>query len=247
MTYLILGLIVFLGVHSVRIVADGWRAAQLKRLGEGAWKGVYSLLSLAGFGLIVWGYAQARQEPVALWTAPVAMRHVAALLTLIAFVLLVSAYVPRNSIKSVLHHPMVLAVKVWAFAHLLANGTLADLVLFGAFLAWAVASYASAWPPRRPASILSRVSIGPEAKVNLAARISSLAASTRHARRWNGHAAVWHALSQKREKPQAWHFLRSPDVDWHAAQRPAALLLSSAAALSSKMMNVESSPLRGSF
>jgi uncharacterized membrane protein len=144
MIYLVLGLLLFLGVHSVRIVADGWRAAQLKRLGEGAWKGIYSLLSLAGFGLIVWGYAQARHEPVVLWIAPVAMRHVAALLTLVAFVLFVSAYVPRNAIKSRVHHPMVLSVKVWAFAHLLANGTLADLVLFGAFLAWAVGSYIAA-------------------------------------------------------------------------------------------------------
>lgn len=144
MTYLILGLVVFLGVHSTRIVADGWRTARLKRLGEGAWKGIYSLLSLAGFGLIVWGYGQARQEPVVLWNAPVAMRHVAALLTLIAFVLLAAAYVPRNAIKAGVHHPMVLAVKVWAFAHLLANGTLADLLLFGAFLAWAVVCFIAA-------------------------------------------------------------------------------------------------------
>ena len=141
MTVLILGLIIFLGVHSTRIVADGWRTAQLKRLGEGAWKGIYSLISLAGFGLIVWGFSLARQQPVVLWTPPVAMRHVAALLTLIAFVLLVAAYVPRNAIKARLHHPMVLAVKTWAFAHLLANGTLADLLLFGAFLAWAVVCY----------------------------------------------------------------------------------------------------------
>ena len=144
MTILILGLLVFLGVHSTRIFADGWRAAQLKRLGEGAWKGIYSLLSFAGFALIVWGVGLARQEPVVLWMPPVAMRHIAALLTLIAFVLLAAAYVPRNAIKARVHHPMVLAVKVWAFAHLLANGKLADLVLFGAFLAWAVACYIAA-------------------------------------------------------------------------------------------------------
>jgi uncharacterized membrane protein len=144
MTFLILGLIVFLGVHSTRIVADDWRTAQLKRLGEGAWKGIYSLLSLAGFGLIIWGFGLARQEPVVLWMPPVAMRHVAALLTLIAFILLAAAYVPRNAFKSRMHHPMVLAVKVWAFAHLLANGKLADLVLFGAFLAWAVVSFIAA-------------------------------------------------------------------------------------------------------
>jgi len=144
MTYLILGLIVFLGVHSVRIFADGWRTVQLQRLGEGAWKGIYSLLSIAGFGLIIWGMGLARQDPVVLWAAPAAMRHVAALLSLVALVLLAAAYVPRNAIKARMHHPMLLAVKVWAFAHLLASGRLADTVVFGAFLAWATAAHIAA-------------------------------------------------------------------------------------------------------
>ena len=144
MTILILGLLLFLGLHSIRIVADDWRTAQVKRLGENTWKGIYSLLSLAGLGLIVWGFGLARQQPVVLWIAPVGMKHVAALLTLVAFVLLAAAYVPRNALKSRLHHPMLLAVKVWAFAHLLSNGRLADLALFGAFLAWAVACYVAA-------------------------------------------------------------------------------------------------------
>ena len=144
MTVLILGLIVFLGAHSTRILADDWRTAQRKRLGEGVWKGIYSVISLAGFGLIIWGFGLARQEPVVLWAPPVAMRHVAALLTLIALVLLAAAFVPRNAIKSRLHHPMVLGVKTWAFAHLLANGRLAGLLLFGAFLAWAVVCYIAA-------------------------------------------------------------------------------------------------------
>jgi len=144
MTVLILGLIIFLGAHSTRIVADDWRTAQLKRLGEGAWKGIYAVVSLTGLGLIIWGFGLARQQPVVLWVSPAAMRHAAALLTLVAFVLLAAAYVPRNAIKSRLHHPMVLGVKVWAFAHLLANGRLADLLLFGAFLAWAVVCYIAA-------------------------------------------------------------------------------------------------------
>jgi uncharacterized membrane protein len=144
MTILILGLLVFLGVHSTRIFADDWRTAQRKRIGEGPWKGIYTVLSLAGFGLIIWGFGLARQHQVMLWTPPAGMRHVAGLLTLIAFVLLAAAYVPRNAIKSRLHHPMVLAVKVWAFAHLLSNGGLADLVLFGAFLGWAVACFIAA-------------------------------------------------------------------------------------------------------
>ena len=144
MTILILGLLLFLGVHSTRIIAGDWRTAQLKRHGEGAWKGVYAVLSLAGFALIIWGFGLARQQPLVLWMPPVGMRHVAALLTLIAFVLLVATYVPRNAIKSSVHHPMLLAVKVWAFAHLLSNGKLADVVLFGAFLGWAVVCFIAA-------------------------------------------------------------------------------------------------------
>ncbi len=138
MIYLVLGLVIFLGAHSVRMVAEGWRTRTRLRLGEGAYKGMYSLASLVGFGLIVWGFGVARQQPVQLWSPPVAMRHVAALLTLVSFVLLAAAYVPGNGIKARVHHPMVLGVKVWALAHLLANGTVAHVVLFGSFLAWAV-------------------------------------------------------------------------------------------------------------
>jgi uncharacterized membrane protein len=144
MAWLILGLVVFLGVHSVRIVADGWRAHTIKRVGEGPWKGAYTLLSLLGFALIVWGFGQARLAPVVVWQPPVGMRHASALLTLIAFVLLAAAYVPGNAIKARLRHPMVLGVKVWALAHLLANGRLAGMVLFGAFLVWAVLDFRSA-------------------------------------------------------------------------------------------------------
>lgn len=144
MTLLILGLVLFLGAHSVRIVADDWRTRMRARLGEGGWKGLYSLLSVAGFVLIVWGYGLARQEPLVLWTPPPAMRHIAALLTLLSFVLLAATYVPHNGIRARLRHPMMLAVKVWALAHLFANGTLADLVLFGAFLVWAVLGFRAA-------------------------------------------------------------------------------------------------------
>jgi uncharacterized membrane protein len=144
MGMLILGLVLFLGVHSVRIFANDWRSQTIAKRGEGAWKGLYSLLSILGFALIIWGYGLARQQPVVLWLPPVAMRHVAALLTLVSFVLLVAAYVPRNGIKARLHHPMVISVKVWAFAHLLCNGNLADVVLFGAFLVWAALSFRAA-------------------------------------------------------------------------------------------------------
>ncbi len=144
MSLLILGLVLFLGVHSVRIFADGWRTRVRAQVGEMAWKGVYTLLSVAGFALIVWGYGAARQQPVVLWATPGWTRHAASLLTLFAFLLLVAAYVPGNAIKARLKHPMVLSVKVWAIAHLLANNTLADLLLFGGFLLWAVLDFRSA-------------------------------------------------------------------------------------------------------
>ena len=144
MVILVLGLVLFLGVHSVRIVADGWRTQMRARLGEGAWKGLYSVVSIVGLGLVVWGYGLARQEPVVLWNPPVAMRHMASLFTLVAFVLLLAAYVPRNVFKARLHHPMVLAVKTWALGHLISNGNLADVVLFGAFLLWSVLSFRAA-------------------------------------------------------------------------------------------------------
>jgi uncharacterized membrane protein len=138
MTLLLLGLLLFLGVHSVRVFADGWRSRTMARVGPGAWKGAYTLASLLGFALLVWGYGLARQSPFVLWTPPAGLRHLASLLVLVAFVLLAAAYVPGNVIKARLHHPMVLATKTWAIAHLLANGTLADVLLFGGFLVWAV-------------------------------------------------------------------------------------------------------------
>lgn len=141
MNLLILGLILFLGVHSTRIFADGFRTQQRARFGELPWKAIYALLSIAGFALIVIGYGEARLAPVVLWTPPVWTRHVAALLTLPAFILLVAAYLPGTRIKARIGHPMVLGTKFWAIAHLLANGNLADVVLFGAFLAWAVALF----------------------------------------------------------------------------------------------------------
>jgi uncharacterized membrane protein len=144
MAILILGLVIFLGLHSVRIFADDWRTAMRAKLGENAWKGLYSVVSLAGFGLIVWGYSIARQQPVVVWSPPKAMAHVAAPLMVIAFILLAAAYVPRNSIKAKIHHPMTLAVKTWALAHLLANGTLHDIILFGSFLLWSVLLFRAA-------------------------------------------------------------------------------------------------------
>jgi uncharacterized membrane protein len=137
MSTLILGLVLFLGSHSVSIVAPGARKALAARLGEWPWKGLYAVVAIAGFVLIVQGYAAARLEPVQLWVPPTWTRHLAALLMLPAFTMLLAAYLPGR-IKTTLKHPMLAATKLWAVAHLLSNGTLADVVLFGSFLAWAV-------------------------------------------------------------------------------------------------------------
>ena len=134
MAVLILGLVLFLGVHSVRIVADDWRSATRARIGENAWKGLYSVLSLVGF------------------------------------VLITASQLPGNSIRARLRHPMVLGVKLWAAAHLLANNTLADLLLFGSFLLWAVLDFRSSrqrdraqnivYPPGRLMPTLGAVALG---------------------------------------------------------------------------------------
>ena len=173
MIYLIAGLIIFLGMHSVRVVADDWRAATVARLGEGPWKGLYSLASLAGLALIVWGYSQARLEPTVLWNPPLWARHIAAPLTLVAFVLVAAAYVPATRIRARLGSPMVLGVKLWAFAHLIANGTLAAVVLFGSFLVWAVVLFASERKRDRAAGIVYPE--GPWARDVMAAIIGAAA------------------------------------------------------------------------
>ncbi|NML85464.1 MAG: NnrU family protein [Polaromonas sp.] len=126
-----MGLVFTLGAHSTRIVADGWRIAMIGRLGEISWKALFALLSIAGFGLVVWGFGLARQQPLELWWPPFFMRPVAWVLMLFAFMLLAAASVPRNAIKARLHHPMVLRVMVWALAH---------VRFFCSFLLWSVLS-----------------------------------------------------------------------------------------------------------
>ena len=143
MPLLILGLVIFIGMHSTRIAAESWRAGMIARIGEGPWKGLYSLISIVGLVLIIWGYGMARPDSPVLWEPPVWLKHIAVALNLIAFILLGAFIAPTGRIKARLGHPMILGVKVWAFAHLLANGRVAELVLFGAFLIWAVVDYAA--------------------------------------------------------------------------------------------------------
>ena len=140
MWLLILGLVVFLGAHSIRIVADGWRAKQVARMGQ-AWKAIYSLVSIAGFVAIVWGFGLARHDPVELYDPPAWLRRINAVFTLAAFILIAAAYVPRNHFKAKLGHPMYASVKTWSLGHLLAAGMVHDVVLFGAFLAWSIAGF----------------------------------------------------------------------------------------------------------
>ncbi len=143
MAILIIGLVVFLGIHSVRIFADGFRTRTIARIGPLAWKGLYSVVSLAGFALMVWGYSMTRGE-AGLWNPPGWTRHATVLLMLVSFILLAAAYVPGNGIKARIGHPMVLGIKVWAFAHLLSNGRIGDVLLFGAFLVWAILDFKAA-------------------------------------------------------------------------------------------------------
>lgn len=142
MSVLILGLIVFLGLHSIRIVADDWRTRQIERIGLNRWKGIYAIVAAIGIVLIIVGFGMARQHPVLLYVPPMWLRHLNALFMLIALILFPAARVPNNIIKAKLHHPQVLAVKTWAFGHLLATGMLHDVVLFGAFLLWAIVLFA---------------------------------------------------------------------------------------------------------
>ena len=134
MTLLIAGLLLFFAVHLLPTVPDA-RGALVSRLGANGYKAAFSLVSLAGFAMIVLGKGDA--PFVAVWTPPAGMRHATMALMLPVFVLLLAAYVPCN-IRRFVRHPMLLAVKIWATAHLLANGDLASMLLFGGFLAWAV-------------------------------------------------------------------------------------------------------------
>jgi uncharacterized membrane protein len=137
MLWLVIGLILFLGAHSASIVAAAWRDAMAARLGHG-WRGLFALVSIAGFVLIIYGYGVARMTPTILYVPPLWLRYVAVFLMLFVFPLLLATYLPGR-IKRAAKHPMLAATKLWATAHLLANGMLADVTLFGAFLIWAVA------------------------------------------------------------------------------------------------------------
>ncbi len=133
----LLGLLLFLGIHSVSIVNEPFRDRMVKKIGEWPWKTVYSLVSVFGFILIIWGYEVARDDTVPLYTPPLLLQHLSLFLLLPVFPLLIAAYFPGR-IKSATKHPMLLSTMLWAIAHLLTSGTFLDVTLFGSFLAWAV-------------------------------------------------------------------------------------------------------------
>ena len=155
MSLLIIGLIIFLGSHSCRIFAEPWRNHMIDRLGEVKWKGLCAIISLIGLVLVVIGYGQARQTPVVLWQPATYLTHIAILLNLVAFIFLAASSSTNNAIRLKVKHPMILGVKVWALAHLLANGTLVDLILFGSFLLWSVLDFRSA--RKRPIHMQEKV------------------------------------------------------------------------------------------
>jgi uncharacterized membrane protein len=159
MMALILGLIIFFGVHSVRIISDDFRTRHIEKIGINAWRGMYAAVSFVGLVLIVSGYGVARAAPQVVWVPPVWAAHLAALLTIPAFILIAASFVPGTRIRNKFGHPMVLGVKVWALAHLIANGMLADILLFGTFLIWAIVDYVSARRRDRKAGTV--YSVGP--------------------------------------------------------------------------------------
>ncbi|MCX7041308.1 MAG: NnrU family protein [Gammaproteobacteria bacterium] len=159
MTLMLIGLVVFIGAHSLRILAPDWRDARVASLGANPWKAIIGALSIIGFVLMIWGYGQARQQAVMLWNPPVGLRHAVALFTLPAFILLVAAYLPGNHFKSRLGHPMVIGVLLWAVAHLLVKGQLHAVILFGSLLLWSMLSLRAALrrePPSRANASLAR-------------------------------------------------------------------------------------------
>lgn len=165
MTLLIIGLIIFLGSHSCRIFAEPWRNHMIDRLGEVKWKGLYTIISLIGLILVVVGYGQARQAPIVLWQPATYLIHIAILLNLVAFIFLAGSSPNNNAIRLKLKHPMILGVKVWALAHLLANGTLVDLILFGSFLLWAVLDFRSA--RKRPIHMPDKAVVSTKATITV--------------------------------------------------------------------------------
>ena len=142
MALLFVGLVLFIGIHSIRLFANEWRESMIEQLGRQNWRLLHAAVAIIGLVTTIMGYGYARYSAEWLWYPPVWTRHLAALLVLFSFILMASAAMPYSKIKSWVSYPMALGIKLWAFAHLISNGTTADVVLFGAFLVWAICNYA---------------------------------------------------------------------------------------------------------
>lgn len=138
MALLVLGIVIFLGMHLVRVVAPGVRTSLIQRNGKNAWMGIYAVISLIGLGLIIYGFGEARAVTGMLYNPPVVLKHISLLLMLLAFICLAAGFLPAGRIAVAVKHPQILSIKIWALAHLLANGETSSVLLFGSFLAWAV-------------------------------------------------------------------------------------------------------------
>jgi uncharacterized membrane protein len=137
MALLVLGIVLFLGLHLIRVVVPGLRTSLIASLGEGGWKIAYSIASIIALIVLIYGFGQAR-DMTPIWSPPFWMSHITILLMLFALICLVASLLPAGHIAVKTKHPMVLSVKIWALAHLLSNGDGAAMLLFAAFLAWGV-------------------------------------------------------------------------------------------------------------
>jgi uncharacterized membrane protein len=144
MTALVLGLVIFIGMHSVRIISDDFRTRQIEKVGLKTWRAMYAAVAIVGIVLIVAGYGAARGAPPVVWYLPSWLVYVATLLTIPAFILMAASFTPGSRIRNKIGHPFMLSITFWALAHLIANGMLADVLLFGVFLVWSFAAYVSA-------------------------------------------------------------------------------------------------------
>lgn len=138
MVLLIVGLILFLGIHSVRVFAPDFRENFIANRGEGAWKGLYTAISLIGLVVLIYGFGQARIDNVFFYSSPTWMSHIQLLLMIPAMILFIASQFPAGRIKKAVKNPMLIGVKIWAIGHLLVNGDLASWLVFGSFLVWAV-------------------------------------------------------------------------------------------------------------
>ena len=138
MIWLVLALLVFHGLHSIRMVAPNWRQSQIAQLGEGKWKGLFSLALLVALIFLIWAYGQARTDYVEIYNPPLWGRHFALMLMALSFIALMVFNLKPGHLKPMLKHPFLVSIKLWALAHLFANGDLASVLLFGSFLVWAV-------------------------------------------------------------------------------------------------------------